>query len=81
MDKHAPTSHRPGWKRRVLRTSLTILAIYLLLVLMLALLQRKLIYFPSREARIDPQSAGLPNGRVHTITLKTEDGSVMWSCT
>lgn len=74
MSKRGPTQRRPGWKRRLLRTTLTILTIYLLLVLMLALLQRKLIYFPEREACIDPQSAGLPAGRVHTITLETDDG-------
>jgi len=43
------------------------------MVLMLALLQRRLIYFPEREARIDPQDAGLSVGRVHTITLTTDD--------
>lgn len=74
MDKHAPTPRRPGWKRRLLRTALAILTICLLLLLMLALLQRRLIYFPSRQAHIDPQQAGLPVGRVHTITLETDDG-------
>jgi pimeloyl-ACP methyl ester carboxylesterase len=64
---------RPTWKRRALRTAITILAVFLLMVAMLVSLQRWLIYFPTREARIDPEDAGLPVGRVHTITLKTDD--------
>jgi hypothetical protein len=43
------------------------------IVVMLAFLQRSLIYLPSRASRIDPQDAGLPLGRVHTITLRTDD--------
>ena len=41
---------------------------------MLAVLQRSLIYLPDRESQIDPQDAGLSPGRVHTITLTTDDG-------
>ncbi len=41
---------------------------------MLAFLQRTLIYLPSRQSRIEPQDAGLPPGRVHTITLNSDDG-------
>jgi len=73
LNDDAPAPRRLGWKRRVLRTAIAILTIYLLLVVMLALLQRWLIYFPMREARIVPQNAELPVGRVHTITLKTDD--------
>lgn len=40
---------------------------------MMGLLQRTLIYIPTREASISPQDAGLPTGRVHTVTLTTED--------
>jgi fermentation-respiration switch protein FrsA (DUF1100 family) len=40
---------------------------------MFHLLQRSLIYFPAREARIEPQDAGLPRGQVHTVTVRAED--------
>lgn len=46
---------------------------YVAIVIMLALLQRTLIYMPSRGARIEPRDAGLPLGRVHTIILRTDD--------
>jgi uncharacterized protein len=49
------------------------LSTYLAIVVMLAFLQRTLIYLPSRASQIDPQDAGLPLGRVHTITLRTDD--------
>jgi fermentation-respiration switch protein FrsA (DUF1100 family) len=42
-------------------------------VLMLAVLQRSLIYFPERQSRIDPLEAGLPLGQVHTVTVATKD--------
>ncbi len=50
------------------------LSAYLAIVVMLAVLQRSLIYLPARESQIDPQDAGLSPGRVHTITLTTGDG-------
>ena len=40
---------------------------------MLSFLQRKLIYFPTREASIRPAAAGLAAGQVHTIQLRVED--------
>jgi uncharacterized protein len=46
---------------------------YVAIVIMLAFLQRTLIYMPSRGARIEPRDAGLPLGRVHTISLRTDD--------
>lgn len=50
------------------------LSTYLAIVVMLAVLQRALIYLPNRESQIDPQDAGLSPGRVHTISLETDDG-------
>jgi len=47
---------------------------YVAIVVMLAVLQRSLIYLPDRESQIAPQDAGLSPGRVHAITLKTDDG-------
>ena len=36
-------------------------------------LQRSFIYFPTREARIEPKDAGLPRGQVHTVTVRADD--------
>ena len=40
---------------------------------MFNLLQRSLIYFPTREARIEPQDADLPPGQVHTVAVRADD--------
>jgi pimeloyl-ACP methyl ester carboxylesterase len=66
-----PKSLGPKNLRRLLLFGLST---YLAIVVMLAVLQRSLIYLPDREPQIDPQDAGLSPGRVHTITLKTDDG-------
>jgi fermentation-respiration switch protein FrsA (DUF1100 family) len=50
------------------------LVVYLGVVVMLALLQRTLIYLPDRAPRIEPAEAGLSAGQVHTVTLQTDDG-------
>ncbi len=63
---------RGGW--RWIRFAASILVSYLVIVLMFASFQRSLIYFPAREAKIEPDDAGLPRGQVHTITVRTEDG-------
>jgi len=63
-----------NWKRRLGRIFLLILITYFLCILMFALLQRWLIYLPSRAAHIDPQDAELPMGQVHTITPQADDG-------
>jgi uncharacterized protein len=68
-----PPPNSPGSKT-LWRLLLFGLSTYLAMVVMLAVLQRALIYLPDREPRIDPQDAGLSPGRVHTITLKTDDG-------
>jgi pimeloyl-ACP methyl ester carboxylesterase len=36
--------------------------------------QRRLIYYPTREPRIEPQDVDLPAGHVHTVVLTTDDG-------
>jgi fermentation-respiration switch protein FrsA (DUF1100 family) len=53
---------------------LLLVAVYVFCVCMLAFLQRSLIYFPSRDQRIEPSDAGLPEGQVHTVTVPTADG-------
>ena len=40
---------------------------------MFNLLQRSLIYFPTREARIELEDADLPRGQVHTVRIETAD--------
>ena len=57
-----------------LRIGIWIIFIYVGVVIVFAFLQRSMIYLPTREARIEPQDAGLPAGQVHTITLRTADG-------
>jgi len=57
----------------VLRMGIWGVVIYLSVVVVFSFLQRSMIYLPAREARIEPQDAGLPAGRVHTITLRTAD--------
>lgn len=44
---------------------------------MLAVLQRALIYQPTRDSRIDVREAGLPPGQVHTISTPTRDGLLL----
>ena len=63
-----PSRQRP-WPRVIL----SVLATYMVLVLMLSLLQRSLIYLPTREPSIGPQDADLPPGQVHTVTVRTDD--------
>ena len=64
LKTHVPSPGSMNWRRRLGRIVLSILITYLLFVLMFALLQRWLIYLPSRAARIDPQDADLPVGQV-----------------
>ena len=74
MKTHTPSPGKMNWKRRLGRIVLSILTAYFLCVLMFVLLQRWLIYLPSRAAHIDPRDAGLPAGQVHSITLRADDG-------
>ena len=60
--------------RRTQRIVLLLIVAGLFCISMFAFFQRSLIYLPSRVARIEPQDSGLAAGRVHTITVTTEDG-------
>jgi fermentation-respiration switch protein FrsA (DUF1100 family) len=62
------------WRRALLRLVLIATVAYLFCVVMLALLQRSLIYFPTQQAEILPVDSGLPAGQVHTVQLTAEDG-------
>ena len=65
---------RSGGAHRVVRSLVWILIVYVFCAMMLALLQRSLIYLPTRQGEIEPEDAGLPPGRVHTITVRADDG-------
>ncbi len=74
MNPHSTTPPKSPQLKTVRRLLLFGLSTYLAIVVMLAVLQRALIYLPDRESRIEPQDAGLSPGRVHTITLTADDG-------
>lgn len=57
--------------RRIVRL---ILIPYTAIVIILASVQRSLIYLPTRDTDIDPADAGLPDGQVHNIRVETADG-------
>jgi fermentation-respiration switch protein FrsA (DUF1100 family) len=48
--------------------------VYMMCTLMLALVQRSLIYFPTRAAAVLPADAGLPSDRVSAVQITSEDG-------
>lgn len=55
-----------------------VLVPYLGVCAVLAFLQRSLIYVPTKEsAPLQPEDAGLADGRVETIHVKTDDGLVL----
>ncbi len=72
---HAPAVlTNKSHSKRLKRLLLFLLSIYVGLCLMLMLIQRKLIYFPTREASLVPASLQLPVERFHQISLKSTDG-------
>ncbi|NLF69756.1 MAG: alpha/beta hydrolase [Candidatus Anammoximicrobium sp.] len=74
MSEPTLTPPESSWPKNVRRLLLLGLSTYLAIVVMLAVLQRAMIYLPARQSRIDPQEAGLAAGRVHSIALQTDDG-------
>ena len=67
---------KPAPKRRrglIRRVFWMVLRCYCLLVVMLAFLQRSMIYFPSRAEAIRPEDARFPAGQVHSVTVRTDD--------
>jgi uncharacterized protein len=48
--------------------------VYMMCALMLALVQRSLIYFPARVSAVLPADAGLPSDRVLAVQITSEDG-------
>src|ERR1700722_1430873 len=47
---------------------------YVIILVMLALIQRRLIYQPTQADSIDREFAGLLSGHYETVTVKTTDG-------
>jgi fermentation-respiration switch protein FrsA (DUF1100 family) len=68
------TSTRPSLQRRVFRQLRNIAIGYLLIVLMLAFFQRKLIYVPSRESNLGSACLGPVAHRVVDVVATTADG-------
>lgn len=71
-----PSESEParGGGRLLLRVGLVGLVAYLVMIAMLAVLQRSLTYFPVRASAIDPADSGLPPGQVHAIQMAAADG-------
>ena len=67
MEKRPP---RPSWLRLVMLGAV----VYMMCTLMLTLVQRSLIYFPTRVAAVLPADAGLPSDRVSAVQITSEDG-------
>ena len=72
-DPPSHTARRATWRKTLRRITLSILLPYTVVVLMLASLQRSLIYLPTRQSHIEPADAGLPDGQVHDIRVETND--------
>ena len=64
----------PSRRKRVIRLVLCFVIPYLAVVFMLTVFQRRLIYFPFREAVIRAYDTRLPGGRVHDIAVFGQDG-------
>lgn len=76
MQEHDPQNspRRPRTRRGFLaRTALSILAIYIAVAVMIALIQRKLIYVPRREA-VSTADTGYNATQIHDVLLTTHDG-------
>ena len=68
-----PSTRRPWWitpwKRWLLIVTLPMVGV----VVMLTAFQRSLIYQPFVEKPLPAKLAGLPLGRAHDVTMRTED--------
>ncbi|MBL4886125.1 MAG: alpha/beta fold hydrolase [Planctomycetaceae bacterium] len=60
--------------RRIKRYVLFLAFLYIGVCLMLALIQRKLIYFPTHEVSLSVIDWQLPEDHFHDISIKSEDG-------
>lgn len=67
---------RSGFRSLAGRAATWGLIPYVFVAAMLALLQRKLMYLPLREA-VPAVTTGLPDGQIHDVTLQTHDGLML----
>lgn len=67
-----PDRNAGGWKSQAYWLVTRVLLWYLVLVVFISLLQRKLIYHPSRTERL-PASDVIPTGCAHDIEIETHD--------
>ncbi len=65
------------FSQRLRRMLFLVVVPILCMLIMITLLQRYLIYYPKKETLILPEDAGLPAGRVETVSTKTDDGLVL----
>ena len=71
----SPTSPRKKTHaQRLRRLVLFLFSVYAGLCIMLMIIQRKLIYFPTREPSLAPADLQLPTDRFHQITVRSADG-------
>lgn len=68
-----PNRNNAGWKGQVHWLATRVLFWYVVVVVILALLQRKLIYHPTRSGRLEAAKVA-PRGWAHDIEAETTDG-------
>jgi len=69
-----PGLPRQSFGKRIRRWALLLFFVYAGLCVMLAIIQRKLIYFPAHETSLTAKDLQLPPGRFRDVTVKTTDG-------
>jgi len=65
---------RSLFRRRWLRIGCGLIGVYLGICLMLSLIQRKLIYVPTKSETLTAAVAGMPEQRYHLLRVPTDDG-------
>ena len=63
--------------QRLKRLVLFLFSVYAGLCVMLMIIQRRLIYFPTRESSLAPADLQLPTDRFHQITVRSTDGLIL----
>jgi fermentation-respiration switch protein FrsA (DUF1100 family) len=69
-----PVPKGKGWHGKSAWVGRRIVLWYLIILVMLALFQRRLIYQPTQADSIDPQFAGLLAGQCERLSVETTDG-------
>jgi len=68
-----PELKNAGWRTKLRWLVVRLVFWYAVIVSMFALLQRKLIYLPTRTGRLPASKSRLPDGAVHDIAVTTHD--------